>query len=69
MKLTTKGRSISRVLQHIDSHEKTMPKRDLERNSARDTDAFSVPELTQAQRAFDLATRWIEHHEAELDFR
>ncbi len=45
-----------------------LQKRYMDGNEVRYTDSFSLAELPQAQRALDLATRWIEHHEAELDF-
>ncbi len=45
-----------------------LQKRYMEGNEPRYTDSFSLAELPQAQRVLDLATRWIEHHEAELDF-
>ena len=45
-----------------------LQKRSMDGNEGRYTDSFSLSEIPQAQRAFDLATRWLKHHEAELDF-
>ena len=35
-------------------------------NEAKYTDSFSLPELPQAMRAIQLASEWVERHEAEL---
>lgn len=41
-------------------------KRYMDGNEAKYTDSFSLPELPQAMRAFQLASEWVERHEAEL---
>ena len=42
-------------------------KRYVDGDEVKYTDSFSLPELPQALRVLELASRWIEQHEAELD--
>ncbi|MCA9063603.1 MAG: hypothetical protein KDA96_11105, partial [Planctomycetaceae bacterium] len=45
-----------------------LQKRYVDGSDVKYTDSFSLPELPQVQRVLELATSWVEQHEAELDF-
>ena len=44
-------------------------KRYMDGEEAKYTDSFSLAELPQAQRVLQLATNWVEQHEADQDIR
>lgn len=55
------GENGSRVLRSV-----RIQKRYMDGNDVKYTDSFSLPELPQAQRVLQLASKWVEQHEADL---
>ena len=55
------GENGSRVLRSV-----RIQKRYMDGSEAKYTDSFSLPELPQALRVLQLATEWVEQHEADL---
>ena len=45
-----------------------LQKRYMDGNDVKYTDSFSLAELPQAQRVLQLASNWVEQHEADLTF-
>lgn len=56
------GENSNRVLRPV-----RLQKRYMDGNEAKYTDSFSLPELPQAQRVLQMATEWVEQHEADLN--